>query len=190
MRKLVLVLVLVLAVGGAAFWWFVVRDDSPPALSVDDVGSSAPTGSAAGPVSVDGRWKVTPGAPTTAGLRIDETYVGHVHHTAVGRTDKVTGTMTVGGSTVTKASFTVDMASIDFTDNPPGLDVAQRSRTMTHTGARDRHPSLGHLRPDRAHRSRIGTGRRSKGHRHGQGRPHTPRHDPARHGRHHGPSRR
>ena len=46
-----------------------------------------------------------------AGYRVQEVLVGQ-NATAVGRTTKIWGSMTIAGSTVTKGSFTVDMASV------------------------------------------------------------------------------
>jgi polyisoprenoid-binding protein YceI len=61
----------------------------------------------AGPVS--GTWKVTTGSQ--AGYRVEEILLGQ-HHTAVGRTPKVTGGMVISGTTVDAADFTVDMAAV------------------------------------------------------------------------------
>jgi putative copper resistance protein D len=73
----------------------------PPAVDV----SNAPL--APGPVS--GTWTVAAGS--TAGYRVDEMLLGQ-HHTAVGRTSKVSGGVVISGSTVTAADFSVDMASV------------------------------------------------------------------------------
>jgi putative copper resistance protein D len=73
----------------------------PPALNV----SSAPP--VPGPLS--GTWTVAAGSQ--AGYRVEEILLGQ-HHTAVGRTSKVTGGVMISGTTVTAADFTVDMASV------------------------------------------------------------------------------
>jgi polyisoprenoid-binding protein YceI len=46
-----------------------------------------------------------------AGYRVQEILLG-LHHTAVGRTSKVTGGMIISGTTVDAADFTVDMAAV------------------------------------------------------------------------------
>ena len=46
-----------------------------------------------------------------AGYRVQEVLIGQ-NATAVGRTSKIWGSMTIASSTVTKATFTVDMASV------------------------------------------------------------------------------
>lgn len=73
----------------------------PPAQGV----SKGPV--VAGPVS--GTWVITPGS--IAGYRVQELLFGQ-SHTAVGRTEKVTGGMVISGAEVTAADFTVDMASV------------------------------------------------------------------------------
>ncbi len=70
---------------------------------------SATSSSSSSPSSLDGTWNV--GSGSQAGYRVQEVLVGQ-NATAVGRTSKVWGSMTISGSTVTKASFTVDMASV------------------------------------------------------------------------------
>ena len=70
---------------------------------------SATSSSSSSSSSLDGTWNV--GSGSQAGYRVQEVLVGQ-NATAVGRTSKVWGSMTISGSTVTKASFTVDMASV------------------------------------------------------------------------------
>jgi len=63
---------------------------------------------------LDGPWHVESGS--LAGYRIGET-VGITRGEAVGRTDKVTGALTLSGTTVTAGSWTVDMASVKSDDD-------------------------------------------------------------------------
>jgi polyisoprenoid-binding protein YceI len=72
---------------------------------------SSPNGSAtsAASSSVDGTWNV--GAGSIAGYRVKEVLLGQ-SATAVGRTNKIWGSLTIDGSTVTGGTFTVDMASV------------------------------------------------------------------------------
>jgi polyisoprenoid-binding protein YceI len=100
--------VLVLLVGGAWFYTHVVEGKAPDRLALSDTSPSAgPTGGT--PVAADGTWTAT--SASQVGYRVDEVLFGS-HATAVGRTSKVTGTLVVAGTDVTKASFTVDMASV------------------------------------------------------------------------------
>jgi len=75
--------------------------------------SSTTTSRASGPAttssSLDGVWNV--GTGSQAGYRVQEVLIGQ-NSTAVGRTSKIWGSMTISDSTVTKATFTVDMASV------------------------------------------------------------------------------
>jgi polyisoprenoid-binding protein YceI len=69
--------------------------------------TSGSTGSASG--SVSGDWKVSSGSQ--AGYRVNEVLFGQ-NHEAVGRTSRVTGQLGIHGTTVTSASFSVDLTSV------------------------------------------------------------------------------
>lgn len=71
--------------------------------------SSSSSSSTSSPSSLDGTWNV--GSGSQAGYRVQEVLVGQ-KATAVGRTSKIWGSVTITGATVTKGSFTVDMASV------------------------------------------------------------------------------
>lgn len=74
--------------------------------------SSSATSTAGSPTTssaLNGVWNV--GSGSQAGYRVNEVLVGQ-NATAVGRTSKIWGSMTISGATVTKATFTVDMASV------------------------------------------------------------------------------
>jgi len=132
LKKILVAVVLVLAVGGAALYFFVLKDDPAPKLSVGDT----PAGSDAGKVvDVEGAWTVKASTATNVGFRIQETFIGGAaKHTAVGRTPAVSGGMTIAGTKVTKAKITADLAAIEFTDTPAGLDVANRKRAIENAG--------------------------------------------------------
>ncbi|MGE3620438.1 MAG: YceI family protein [Acidimicrobiia bacterium] len=116
----------VLLVGVGPFVYFnLIQDDPPPRLAFDDAedadsdqgaGSSSTTsaapaggGQAAGG-DVEGRWVI--GAGSLAGYRIDEQLFAAAT-TAVGRTEDVTGELTIEGTTVATATFTVDMTTVE-----------------------------------------------------------------------------
>ncbi|HET9443600.1 MAG TPA: YceI family protein [Acidimicrobiales bacterium] len=102
-----------------AVWTYlnVVRDDAPDRLTLDagagegtaTTAAGATPATAAPGAPLDGVWKV--GAGSTAGYRVKEILFGQ-DATAVGRTDDVTGQIEVAGTTVTSASFTVDMTTV------------------------------------------------------------------------------
>jgi len=87
--------------------------------------AAAPTTTAAGTanaasaklasaVALEGKWNV--GAGSVAGYRVQEVLVGQ-QSTAVGRTEKIWGSLKISGNAVTAASFTVDMATV-VSDQP------------------------------------------------------------------------
>jgi polyisoprenoid-binding protein YceI len=111
------VAVVVLAVGGAYIYIHFISGPAPAPLSLKSLKSTAPTTSpsspgrtssaATGPVA--GRWHVAAGS--LVGYRVNEVLAGQ-NNVAVGRTSDVSGTMTITGTTVTAASFTVQMATV------------------------------------------------------------------------------
>jgi polyisoprenoid-binding protein YceI len=135
---IVLATVAVVAVAGFGVWYFVFRDDSPPAVSLDRAteslddaasdGSSSGSSSGSASSSLDGTWTVdtTIGSfsdftSSFAGFRVDEELAGVGAKTAVGRTPDVTGELTIDGTTIGDASFEVDMTTLttdsSFRDN-------------------------------------------------------------------------
>jgi polyisoprenoid-binding protein YceI len=98
-----------LVVGGTWLYVNVVAGDAPAELTLTDTQGATPGGTSAAPANAAGSWTVTTGSQ--AGYRVDEVLFGQ-NATAVGRTDKVTGGLTLTGATVTTATFTVDMASV------------------------------------------------------------------------------
>jgi polyisoprenoid-binding protein YceI len=108
---LVPVLTLVV-VGGAGFFWMLSGSSAAPlALKAGGFSSSAASAS-----DLSGQWRVVRGPAkeaTTAGYRVEEKVVGGlVSDTATGRTGDVTGSVTVVGSQVTAAHFTVNMTTL------------------------------------------------------------------------------
>ena len=112
----VLLLLVIGVVGPAIF--FHLEGAAPKRLSLP-VG----LGGTVGPVN--GTWAVA--APSEVQYRVNEILFGQ-HHTAVGTTDKVHGTVTIKGATVTSAQFTVDMASVR--SGAAGRDVQFRDSIM------------------------------------------------------------
>jgi polyisoprenoid-binding protein YceI len=72
-----------------------------------------------------GTWSVT--AESQVGYRVDEVLFGQ-NVTAVGRTNAVTGTVTIDGLTVTAAEFSVDMTTVR--SDEPKRDAQFESRIM------------------------------------------------------------
>jgi polyisoprenoid-binding protein YceI len=113
-----IVVLVILAVAGPFIYnHFINRAPAPLSLSptstpastaAGTAGSTAPASTAA-TGSVAGTW--TPGPGSVVGYRVNEVLLGQ-SGTAVGRTTSVTGHMTIQGTTVTAATFSVPMASV------------------------------------------------------------------------------
>ncbi len=105
--------VVVLAVGGPFVFIRFIEGPAPAKLSLPKNGSgtrsATATAAGAGGASVAGTWKVGPGS--TVGYRVQEVLIGQ-QATAVGRTAKVWGSLTISGTSVTNGSFTADMATV------------------------------------------------------------------------------
>jgi polyisoprenoid-binding protein YceI len=107
----------------AGLWWF-LKDDAPPAVSLETAvaGVQPGDGSASGSTEgIDGTRTVdtTSGdfdfesaTGTFAGFRVDENLSGIGSTTAVGRTGDASGQITIDGTTVTAGSFDVDLTTI------------------------------------------------------------------------------
>ncbi len=99
---------------GTFLWFNVLRDDPPDRLSLDDVttttGDSGTTVGDTAPEGIEGTWTV--GDQSVVGYRVSEQLFGQSAD-AVGRSEGVTGELTIEGTTVTDASFEVDMATFE-----------------------------------------------------------------------------
>ena len=112
---IVIVLVAVVALAGFGIYWYFIRDTAPPAATTIERPTVAP---ASGP---DGTWRVVAGDNTFAGFRIAEQF-GPLDHTAVVRTPKASGTMTLSGRRITAAKVTADLTALESKDDqPPGV---------------------------------------------------------------------
>ena len=107
------VIIVLAAVLGPYIYIHFIEGPAPAKLELPKSSASATSttskGTASTTSSLDGTWNV--GAGSMAGYRVQEVLVGQ-NATAVGRTSKIWGSLAIAGSTVTKATFTVDMASV------------------------------------------------------------------------------
>jgi polyisoprenoid-binding protein YceI len=119
--------VVVLAVGGAFIYIHLISGPTPAPLSLKpSPGSSSPATAGDSPAtSPTGTWKIATGS--VVGYRVREVLFGQ-NHVAVGRTGTVTGHLTISGTTVTAAAFTVQMATIKSDESE--RDVQFRGRIM------------------------------------------------------------
>lgn len=100
----VVVVGLALVVGGPFVYTEFIADEAPAPLSVQS--TAAPSGA---PTSLDGTWRVAPGS--VAGYRVKEILFGR-DNVAVGRTNDITGSLVVEGTTVRAGSFEADMTTV------------------------------------------------------------------------------
>ena len=116
-RLAIVVVAAVVVVYGGILLWTKVIDPPEEKLSTDDLSavvadSVAVTDSTVADSTAegaDGTWVVT--AESTLGYRVPE-ILGGVDTEGVGRTNLVTGSITVDGTTITAATFSVEVASI------------------------------------------------------------------------------
>jgi polyisoprenoid-binding protein YceI len=115
-----------------------VKDDAPDALDSGDLdqalsatttvaGAAVPASDVASDVvDVDGVWTIS--QDSTLGYRVSEV-LGGIDTEGAGRTNQVTGTLTLDGTRATAAEFTVDMASV--TSDSDRRDGQFRTRIMS-----------------------------------------------------------
>jgi polyisoprenoid-binding protein YceI len=102
---------LVILVGGAGFYWFVLRDDAPPRASLQT--NSSVAGAPSDKASADGTWKVAPADNVFVGYRVNELFAGEtIKKEAAGHTPAVEGTLTISGSTISAAEINADVSRL------------------------------------------------------------------------------
>jgi hypothetical protein len=120
----VLAVVAVVAVG---VWYVFFRSDPPPKLDLATVTTTTGAGGSTGAgdrAALAGTWTVGP--DSTAGYRVEEQLFGVQANTAAARTNEVTGSITIDGTTVTDAEMTVDMASMKSVGTELDAAIANR----------------------------------------------------------------
>lgn len=155
-RRLIVLAVVLVAILGIGAWWF-FGEDTPERVSLDKAvqGVDAPstTGDGSTSTGVDGAWTLDTSTGSFdykkatgsfVGFRVGEELANIGNTEAVGRTGDVTGSLTIGGTSLKAAKFTVQMGSIT-TDRSMrdqrvhgALDVAKfPTSTFTLTGPVD-----------------------------------------------------
>ena len=120
------VLVIALAAGGFAFWQLFGGSDPPP-VALNTASSSADptaTATASSGGSLEGTWTIdntsgslAEGTSSFAGYRVKEELAGTGANTAVGRTQNVSGSLTIDGTAITALQVTVDMTTLQSDDS-------------------------------------------------------------------------
>jgi polyisoprenoid-binding protein YceI len=134
-RKLLLVVIAALVLAGAAggaygAWYILIGPPSPATVS----GAAIPSGaSVPAPASLDGTWNVdgslgtfTDFSSSWVGYQVKEQFAGIGGHTAVGRTPKVTGSMTLTGGTVSDVQITADLTGLVSDDSRRDGELGDR----------------------------------------------------------------
>jgi polyisoprenoid-binding protein YceI len=112
LRRVVQILIgLVVVVVGLAVgvWYFVFKTDPAPRATIQQTKTVA-----AAAAALNGTYTLTPRDPSNfVGYRVTEQFIGAlVENTATGRTDHVTGSLTIDGTTVSNVSVTADLRSL------------------------------------------------------------------------------
>jgi polyisoprenoid-binding protein YceI len=120
----------VLAVVGGYAALKLTGDDAPPPPTL----SGAPASGSADEAGAE-RWRPLPGKGTFVGYRVNEEYLGVGVRTAVGRTNAVTGTVTLEGGRIESADLTANMRRLRS-------DQSRRDDTLRYRGIEtDRYPT-------------------------------------------------
>jgi len=140
-RNLLLVAIAVFVVaaiagGGFGLWYILVGPPGPAA--VGDAAPVIPAGaSVPAPAALDGSWQVNQSlgsigdfTSSWVGYRVQEQLAGVGGHTAVGRTPKVTGSLTLAGSKVSAVSITADLTVL-VSDDAQRDDQLRRQSLQT-----------------------------------------------------------
>jgi polyisoprenoid-binding protein YceI len=117
------VALVVLVVGGTFVYIHFISPDPAPPLTFPAASSAAASDDP--PATLDGTWAATTGSAVQ--YRVNEVLFGQ-DNTATGKTDAVTGDVSLTGTTVDTAKFTVDMTA--FTSDSGQRDGQFRGRIM------------------------------------------------------------
>jgi polyisoprenoid-binding protein YceI len=110
-KWLVLALVVVIGLGVAGWYFFLKTEPEPPAAIKLTPVVTDESASSSGP---DGTWTVKPGdTDNFVGYRVTEKLFANISDTeATGRTDNVTGSMKIDGTTVSDVTVTADLPDL------------------------------------------------------------------------------
>jgi polyisoprenoid-binding protein YceI len=133
-----LVAALAVAAGGAyGLWYLFLRPAGPAAVNTGSPAPLATTGAAAQPLAsgrLPGTWDIdtsigsfTDFSDSWVGYRMQETLASIGANTAVGRTPKVSGSLTITNDQVTAATVTADLTALQSDDS-------RRDDQLTHAG--------------------------------------------------------
>jgi polyisoprenoid-binding protein YceI len=127
-------LVVAVAAGGVYGAWYILVGPASPS-SVAGVGPVIPSGAAVpAPASLDGLWLVSDrlgsfndNSSSWVGYRVQEQLAGIGGHTAVGRTPKVTGQITLSGSTASNVQITANLTALVSDDSRRDTELRDKA---------------------------------------------------------------
>ncbi len=128
---------LLVVLAGVAVWYFVFRDDAPPAVDIEKASQSVDEkpNPSNGTTSLSGTWKVDDSigsfddfSSAFVGYRVKEEIAGVGAKTATGRTPDVTGTMVIDGTTATSVDIKADLSTLQ--SNESFRDDAIRNQAL------------------------------------------------------------
>jgi polyisoprenoid-binding protein YceI len=103
---------------GVAGWYFFLKTDPEPRAAIENtpVVTGGESSSAVGP---NGTWTVKPGNQNNfVGYRVTEKLFANISETeATGRTDNVTGSMKIDGTTISEVTVTADLRDLTSDNN-------------------------------------------------------------------------
>jgi polyisoprenoid-binding protein YceI len=107
--------VVVVAVAAFLIWFYAIKKDAPPKFTNADLVTAIGTDAGQPLTDASGQWTIA-GGTSTVGYRVKEVLAG-LDATAAGRTNAVTGTLTIEGTNATTGEFTVDMTTFSSDSN-------------------------------------------------------------------------
>jgi polyisoprenoid-binding protein YceI len=117
MKRIIAVVVAGLVLAAAGVWFFLLRSDAPPPVSLEGaVGTTLadePSSTAASADDVDGTWAIDGESGSFVGSRIGERLAGVGVQEAVARTSEVSGSLVIDGSTVTSVSMEANLSTLE-----------------------------------------------------------------------------
>jgi polyisoprenoid-binding protein YceI len=128
--------VVLVGAGAGYALWQVFSGDAPPPVALTSLSTStisASSSSSGSTSGLDGTWTIdagsgslADGSSTYAGYRVEEQLSGIGANTAVGRTQNVSGSMTIDGTTITSLDVTVDMTTLASDDDRRDNSLRER----------------------------------------------------------------
>ncbi len=155
----IVVLVALAVTAGPYIYIHFIKDDAPKTLSIDQAPTGTTTATAATTAAEATTFTITP--DSQVGYRVVEVLFGQDTE-GVGRTNAVTGSITLSGTAVTAAGFTVDMTTLqsdeDNRDRKFKGEIMETSTFPTASFTLSRPIELGSIPADGAEITATATG--------------------------------